>query len=129
MAGSRTQARGFQPIPSVTEKCYSVRLFRRNGSPIVPPDPDRFRPVRDKMWQGPRTGLSRAANSSASWPGPLPHHGVTWNPGRCFFGQEILNDGRTDRRGPLVGPISSEELSLRGGSPPLRSGSCLRPFT
>jgi hypothetical protein len=29
MAGSRTQARGFQPIPTVTEKCYSVRLFRR----------------------------------------------------------------------------------------------------
>ena len=29
MAGSRTHARGFQPIPSVTEKCYSFRLFRR----------------------------------------------------------------------------------------------------
>ena len=26
MAGSRTHARGFQPIPSVTEKCYPVRL-------------------------------------------------------------------------------------------------------
>jgi uncharacterized repeat protein (TIGR03803 family) len=29
MAGSRTHARGFQPIPSLTEKCYSVRLSRR----------------------------------------------------------------------------------------------------
>lgn len=29
MAWSRTHARGFQPIPSVTEKCYPERLFRR----------------------------------------------------------------------------------------------------
>ena len=29
MAGSRTHARGFQPIPFVTEKHYFVRLFRR----------------------------------------------------------------------------------------------------
>jgi len=27
MAGSRTTARGLQPIPSVTEKCYPVALF------------------------------------------------------------------------------------------------------
>ena len=32
MAGTRTHARGFQPIPSVTEKCYPARLFRRTGS-------------------------------------------------------------------------------------------------
>jgi hypothetical protein len=29
MAGSRTHARGFQPIPSVTEKRYPVTFFRR----------------------------------------------------------------------------------------------------
>ena len=32
MAGSRTHARGFQPMPSVTEKRYSVTLCRRTGS-------------------------------------------------------------------------------------------------
>ena len=27
MAGSRTYTRGFQPIPTVTEKCYPVSFF------------------------------------------------------------------------------------------------------
>jgi hypothetical protein len=43
MAGTRTTTRGFQPIPTVTEKCYSVRLFRHTSSRMAP-DPDRFRP-------------------------------------------------------------------------------------
>ena len=45
MAVGRTQARGFQPIPPVTEKCYSVRLFRRTvpGSSLPIPT------VCDKM--------------------------------------------------------------------------------
>jgi hypothetical protein len=37
MAGSRTYTRGFQPIPSVTEKCYPVRLFRRTVPESSPP--------------------------------------------------------------------------------------------
>jgi hypothetical protein len=45
----RTHARGFQPIPSVTEKCYFVRAFPPHCSPTTPRSTDRFRPVRDKM--------------------------------------------------------------------------------
>ena len=48
MAGLRTDARGFQPTPSVTEKCYFVMLFRRTDC-VVSTDPDRFRHVRDKI--------------------------------------------------------------------------------
>lgn len=51
MAGTRTQARGFQPIPTVTETYYFVWFFRRIASPIVPPDSDPFRPVSDKRLQ------------------------------------------------------------------------------
>ena len=36
MAGSRTYARGFRVVPSTTEKCYFVRLFRSQL-------PDRYR--------------------------------------------------------------------------------------
>lgn len=44
MAGSRTHARGFQPVPSVTEKCYPVRLFRRTVSGPSLPVPTVFDP-------------------------------------------------------------------------------------
>ena len=43
MAGSRTHARRFQSIPSVTEKCYPIKLFRRTvpePSPSIPSVPD-----------------------------------------------------------------------------------------
>lgn len=47
MAGLRTDASGFQ-TPSVTEKCYSLMLFRRTDC-VVSTDPDRLRHVRDEI--------------------------------------------------------------------------------
>jgi hypothetical protein len=40
MAGSRTQARGFQPMPSVTEKCYPITL-----SAALAPEPSLAMPT------------------------------------------------------------------------------------
>lgn len=72
MAGSRTHARGFQPIPSVTEKCYPVSFFAAlvPGSSLpIPtvPDPsvtkcDMKRALVDhSLWA---TGTSSGARKS-----------------------------------------------------------------
>lgn len=53
MAGSRTQARGFQPIPSITKKCFPVTLFRRTvpePSLPIPTASDRSVTKCDTYW-------------------------------------------------------------------------------
>jgi hypothetical protein len=48
MTGTRTTTRGFQPVPTITEKYEFARLFRRTASITIPTAAARFRPVRDK---------------------------------------------------------------------------------